>query len=102
MSPGLGVREQGQAKGLSEAASRKGCCPLTCWDPSPFLLFLRWMGRMQWMGRMHHFLKDILFRSLVAVAVQVDLCVPVFCQGVFPKGIVPSSPGQVGKGSHGR
>lgn len=49
MSPGLAVREQGQAKGLSKAASRRGCCPLTCWEPSLFLLFL------QWMARMHHF-----------------------------------------------
>lgn len=49
VSPGLAVREQGQAKGLSKAASRRGCCPLTCWEPSLFLLFL------QWMARMHHF-----------------------------------------------
>lgn len=52
---GLGVREEGQARGLSKAASREGCCPLTCGELSPFLLFLWWVSRVQQMERMHHF-----------------------------------------------
>lgn len=71
--PGLGVGQQGQPEGSSEAASRRGCCPLTCWELSLLLLFLGRVWRMQWMVRMHHFYKGIYFRPLLAGAVQVDL-----------------------------